>query len=187
MLSRTLSWSGRHAWSFEKQGFTLIELLMVVAIIAVLAAVAVPNFLEAQSRAKVARTKADLRTIGLAIESYFADQNRYPTKPSASQADWLALLTTPVAYVSGKHRDVFCPATDASNLNYQYSLCVSMKSWILVSVGPDTVDSFDETKWMCGMAATYPPYYDATNGTVSRGDVLRLSKQGGTPPCCQTW
>lgn len=59
-------------------GFTLIELLIVVAIIAILAAIAVPNFLEAQTRAKVSRVKSDLRTMGTAIESYRVDNNKVP-------------------------------------------------------------------------------------------------------------
>jgi prepilin-type N-terminal cleavage/methylation domain-containing protein len=59
------------------KAFTLIELLIVVAIIAILAAIAVPNFLEAQVRAKVSRCKADQRTFATAIESYVVDNNKY--------------------------------------------------------------------------------------------------------------
>ena len=62
------------------QGFTLIELLIVVAIIAILAAIAVPNFLEAQTRAKVSRSKADLRTLATGVESYALDWQKYPPR-----------------------------------------------------------------------------------------------------------
>jgi prepilin-type N-terminal cleavage/methylation domain-containing protein len=62
----------------KKKGFTLIELLIVVAIIAILAAIAVPNFLEAQVRSKVSRVKADVRSIATAVESYYVDTNDYP-------------------------------------------------------------------------------------------------------------
>jgi len=55
-----------------------IELLIVVAIIAILAAIALPNFLEAQTRSKVSRVKADLRTIATGLETYHIDWNHYP-------------------------------------------------------------------------------------------------------------
>lgn len=61
-----------------KKGFTLIELLIVVAIIAILAAIAVPNFLEAQVRSKVSRVKNDQRSYATGLESYFVDNNLYP-------------------------------------------------------------------------------------------------------------
>jgi len=61
-----------------KKGFTLIELLIVVAIIAILAAIAIPNFLQAQTRAKVSRAEADMRSIATALESYYVDHNEYP-------------------------------------------------------------------------------------------------------------
>jgi len=62
----------------KRLGFTLIELLIVVAIIAILAAIAVPNFLEAQTRSKVSRARTDLRSIATALESYAVDHNTYP-------------------------------------------------------------------------------------------------------------
>lgn len=62
----------------KMRGFTLIELLIVVAIIAILAAIAVPNFLEAQVRAKVSRVRTDQRSMATAIEAYYVDNNIYP-------------------------------------------------------------------------------------------------------------
>ncbi|MEI7633097.1 MAG: prepilin-type N-terminal cleavage/methylation domain-containing protein [bacterium] len=61
-----------------KKAFTLIELLIVVAIIAILAAIAVPNFLEAQTRSKVSRVKAELRTLATAMDSYSVDNGSPP-------------------------------------------------------------------------------------------------------------
>jgi len=58
-------------------GFTLIELLIVVAIIAILAAIAVPNFLDAQTRSKVSRVLTDLRSLRTANEAYCVDNTRY--------------------------------------------------------------------------------------------------------------
>jgi prepilin-type N-terminal cleavage/methylation domain-containing protein len=111
--------------------FTLIELLVVVAIISILASIAVPNFLEAQIRAKVARVRADQRTMATALETYVVDHNKYPirrdtwdtreyplywapplktkiydpARPTAAVG--LHVLTTPVMYLSSLPSDVF--------------------------------------------------------------------------------
>lgn len=84
------------------KAFTLIELLIVVAIIAILAAIAVPNFLEAQVRAKVSRTKADMRTLATGLESYYVDNNRYPFDLDSRGWPWYItdVVSTPIAYVT---------------------------------------------------------------------------------------
>ena len=114
----------------KRKGFTLIELLIVVAIIAILAAIAVPNFLEAQIRSKASRVKTELRTFATAIESYYTDWNVPP--PEAGEVTGVGVfapltiegrtgqtgiltpsITTPVAYIS--KFDIYDPflATDA--------------------------------------------------------------------------
>lgn len=94
------------------KGFTLIELLIVVAIIAILAAIAVPNFLEAQVRSKVSRARADMRSLATGLESYRVDNNGYPkgnpfntsgrraSDPQTPQYMVLERLSTPIAYMT---------------------------------------------------------------------------------------
>lgn len=67
----------------NKKGFTLIELLIVVAIIGIIAAIAIPNLLNAIQRGKQKRTMADMRAVGTAVEAYAVDQNRYPDSASS--------------------------------------------------------------------------------------------------------
>jgi type II secretion system protein G len=66
------------------RGFTLIELLIVVAIIGLISAIAIPNLLNAIDKSKQKRTMSDLRAIGTAIETYAVEQANYPISNSAA-------------------------------------------------------------------------------------------------------
>lgn len=62
----------------KRKGFTLIEILIVVVIIGILTAIAIPNFIGMSDRAKIARIESDLQSIGVAAEMYYMDKTDYP-------------------------------------------------------------------------------------------------------------
>jgi prepilin-type N-terminal cleavage/methylation domain-containing protein len=111
-LRKTIPQSSIRNPKYYSMGFTLIELLIVVAIIAILAAIAIPNFLAAQTRAKVSRVKGELRTIFMAVESYYVDSNSYLMDWRANPGDYQVSrhpeLSTPISYISSvSFRDPF--------------------------------------------------------------------------------
>jgi len=89
---RSIDEGGRVLQKRNSGGFTLIELLIVVAVIGIIAAIAIPNLLNAIDQSKQKRTMAELRSVGTAVESYAVDQNFYPV---ATTAPTLAALVTP--------------------------------------------------------------------------------------------
>lgn len=210
-------------------GFTLIELLIVVSIIAILAAIAVPNFLEAQTRSKVSAAKTNLRTGVIALEAYAVDSNRYPPTSPVIPGDPLGLLSdvqlrrlsTPIAYLSSAESlgdpfgtiqlrprvpspgtmkksspfpELSPPNRNKSLLYYHYpDLAVRYQNNLLaifgtslVSIGPDHRDSLgafrpfdasiiDYYFGYTGICHPLDTVYDATNGTVSEGDICDFS------------
>ena len=85
------------------KGFTLIELLIVIAIILILISIALPNFLEAQARAKVAKAAGEIRSLANSQESYYLDWKSYTNDCIGSIPPPHVLgcfqLTTPISYI----------------------------------------------------------------------------------------
>lgn len=179
----------------------MIELLVVVAVIAILAAIALPNLLEAQTRSKVSRVKSELRTLGLALEAYHVDYNHYPfwiihgvrVNPTSRR---LIPLTTPIAYMTAVPRkdpfqDRKMPETydtydyvDAESFALhgepEPSYRVRGAEWRLCSPGPDCINTYG------GPSSFTPPDnpgydYDPTNGTISKGDIVRVGSRSHYP------
>ena len=172
------------------RAFTLIELLIVVAIIGILAAIAVPNFLNAQERAKVSRAQADIRSLANALEMYRLDSNDYPwflsmqNNPLGS----FFLLTTPIAYMTAIPYEVFPPEnTDyfggVLKVAYMYTDRRSygdsgwfnlhdtkgQYQYVVRSMGPDRGANIVELPASPFLILPY----EMSNGLSSRGDICR--------------
>ncbi|CAN5492443.1 hypothetical protein BH09SUM1_BH09SUM1_00210 [soil metagenome] len=184
----------------NSKAFTLIELLIVVAIIAILAAIAVPNFLEAQTRAKISRAQTDQRTIATALESYAVDNQKYPyygnprdyALASGEAVTFVPTrVTSPIAYITSLPPDIFqgkrlglAPGQPTSyfysnpyeviylgkfqaadHVQVHYTILTGSTravKWCVWTFGPDLTDNHGVV------------LYDATNGTVSVGDMMRF-------------
>ena len=78
----------------KNAGFTLIELMIVVAIIAIIAAIAIPNLLQAVDRSKQKRSMADIRYLGTALEEYAIDNSFYPNVAAEAIVAGSAVVTS---------------------------------------------------------------------------------------------
>ncbi len=181
-----------------RNGFTLIELLIVVAIIGILAAIAVPNFINAQIKAKIARSYSDMDALSKGFISYNLDNNAYPY---FGGNQWYSVfiypaLTTPIAYLSnipkdgftlekgkeahrfaGGHED-FYPGWNVHQVRQAGSNwggapvteAVQRGTFMLtVSRGPDQLEDIG------GSPPTGVLAYHASNGVVSAGDIYKFT------------
>jgi len=168
----------------------------VVAIIAILAAIAVPNFLEAQTSAKVSRAKADLRSLAVALEAYASDELKVPpdgNDPGIPQMTF--------EQETGIPSDMIPPPT--GHTAYTRGLLRTYRRWSplttpIAYITSIPIDSFSRVMpyeyetWILGgelrfcLVGSMGPdrdrdsgygginsMYDPTNGTLSNGDMYR--------------
>jgi prepilin-type N-terminal cleavage/methylation domain-containing protein len=181
-------------------GFTLVELLVVVAIIAVLAAIAVPNLLEAQTRSKVSRARADQRALSVAIEAYAVDDRQYPRYNNPQDYALFAgepivfapvAITTPVAYMSALPFDVFPGSRTGLALGTR-TWYFYMHNYAIVYLGKTQAEGHVQQHHLSLTGSNRPvmwtvwsfgpdldddhgiELYDTTNGTISNGDMMRF-------------
>jgi type II secretion system protein G len=190
-----------------KKGFTLIELLIVVAIIGILAAIAVPNFLNAQMRARVARVQADFKSLDTALEMYRLDNNAFPNDHDLDAYDnghehGLFSLTSPISYMSSVPPNPFVNKDLASTFGFSgndtnaygsngradYEMGSGSDNaepyrkhaWSLMSHGPDMDDDIGAHDSF--PFAVFIKPYDSSNGLSSNGDLYRVG--GDTSAGC---
>ncbi|GAW92475.1 lamin tail domain-containing protein [Calderihabitans maritimus] len=151
----------------EDSGFTLVEMMVVVVILGTLAAVAIPSFTGKADKAKLNAAKADLKTIGTAIELYYVNYNAYPETLNALVGDYISKM----------------PYDPWNNTQYNYDKD-NDKGYYYVWVKPPKGD-----------ALYYPdnPTYAAGTGGVEiadidlKGEVVTIKNTGGAAVDISGW
>jgi len=135
----------------SKKGFTLIELMIVVAIIGILAAIAIPNFLKFQAKSKQSEAKSNLGAIFTGQTSYFGEQNTYG---NFSQINWSPSGTPRYRYVLGAWGNV------DNTLRVGSTVTITAPGWA------GNLNSVKEADGTAMSPGPQTPFIDNTTGTT---------------------
>jgi type II secretion system protein G len=151
----------------DERGFTLVELMVVVAIIALLAAVVIPNYVHARAQAAVAQSEANLKQIATSLELYYADNQAYPAGSGVAVTPALFGGTTNPYLTS-------TPTNALQRQQYQYANVPAAAgkppSYLLSDPGdydPTTLAGLPKgagTGAPCGSSGCTKLFYDPQNG-----------------------
>ncbi|OLD64478.1 MAG: hypothetical protein AUI47_05750 [Acidobacteria bacterium 13_1_40CM_2_68_5] len=146
----------------SRAGFTLVELLVVVAVIGIISAIAMPNLLNALDKSKQKKTMSDVRTIGVAVEAYATDTSNYPVGISG----WPSLKAIIDPYFIKSP-----PDTDGWNNVWDAATTVTGTNYTVASYGRDGTPSArgggPTTDFNCDIVFSQGRFFQWPEGTQS--------------------
>jgi type IV pilus assembly protein PilA len=169
----------------SKKGFTLIELMIVVAIIGILAAIAIPNFLKFQAKSKTSEAKGNLKAIYVAESTYFGENNIYG---NFSVINWVpvgkklyyaySLVGAPPVALAAAGQSTTATATQFTSTD---GLGVKTMTWTvaagLVGAGNAT-PAQSATAFTAGAAGAISSSTQADCWAINDGNILSNTQSG---------